>query len=61
MIFVCLFPQLAQVFFSFPFYLGGTSLLIVVSVVMDFISQSQSFIMSGRYSGLVKKAGISGV
>ncbi len=59
MICVCLLPQVAQVFLSFPLHLGGTSLLIVVAVVMDFISQAQNFVMSGRYPGLVRKAKIT--
>jgi preprotein translocase subunit SecY len=43
-----------------PFYLGGTSLLIVVVVVMDFMSQVQSHLMSHQYDSLMKKANLKG-
>lgn len=58
---VCLLPMILQVAFSIPFYLGGTSLLIVVVVVMDFMSQMQSHLMSHQYESLMKKANLRGV
>jgi len=55
---VCLLPQFLVVFANVPFYLGGTSLLIVVVVIMDFMSQVQSHLMSNQYDGLMKKANL---
>ncbi len=55
---VCLLPMLLQVAFHVPFYLGGTSLLIVVVVVMDFMSQVQAHLMSHQYGSLMKKANL---
>jgi preprotein translocase subunit SecY len=55
---VCLLPMLLQVTFNVPFYLGGTSLLIVVVVVMDFMSQVQAHLMSHQYGSLMKKANL---
>ncbi|MEJ2041811.1 MAG: preprotein translocase subunit SecY [Reinekea sp.] len=55
---VSLLPQGLVVAFNVPFYLGGTSLLIVVVVVMDFMSQVQSHLMSHQYSSLMKKANL---
>ncbi len=55
---VCLLPQILVVVANVPFYLGGTSLLIVVVVVMDFMSQVQSHLMSQQYDGLMKKANL---
>lgn len=55
---VCLLPMLLQVAFHVPFYLGGTSLLIVVVVVMDFMSQVQAHLMSHQYESLMKKANL---
>jgi preprotein translocase subunit SecY len=57
---VCLFPQFLQVAANIPFYLGGTSLLIVVVVVMDFMSQVQSHLVSHQYDSLMKKANLKG-
>lgn len=57
---VCLLPQFLVVAANVPFYLGGTSLLIVVVVVMDFMSQVQSHLMSHQYDGLMKKANLKG-
>ena len=53
---VCLLPQFLVVMFNVPFYLGGTSMLIVVVVVMDFMAQIQSHLMSHQYEGVMKKA-----
>ena len=55
---VCLLPQILQAFANVPFYLGGTSLLIVVVVVMDFMSQVQSHLMSNQYDSVMKKANL---
>jgi preprotein translocase subunit SecY len=44
-----------------PFYFGGTSLLIIVVVVMDFIAQVQAHLMSHQYEGLLKKAKLKGI
>ncbi len=52
---VCLLPEFLIVGWNVPFYFGGTSLLIVVVVVMDFITQVQSHMMSHQYEGLMKK------
>ena len=58
---VCLLPQFLVVMFNVPFYLGGTSMLIVVVVVMDFMAQVQSHLMSHQYEGVMKKANLSNV
>jgi preprotein translocase subunit SecY len=55
---VCLLPEFLIVYFNVPFYFGGTSLLIIVVVVMDFISQMQTHVMSQQYEGLMKKANL---
>lgn len=57
---VCLLPEFLIVKFNVPFYFGGTSLLIIVVVVMDFMSQVQSHLMSHQYEGLMKKANLKG-
>lgn len=57
---VCLLPEFLIVKFNVPFYFGGTSLLIIVVVVMDFMSQVQSHLMSHQYDGLMKKANLKG-
>lgn len=55
---VCLMPQFLVVMWNVPFYLGGTSLLIVVVVVMDFMAQVQSHLMSHQYESVMKKANL---
>ena len=55
---VCLLPQFLVVMWNVPFYLGGTSLLIVVVVVMDFMAQVQSHLMSHQYDSVMKKANL---
>ncbi|WP_420588571.1 preprotein translocase subunit SecY [Bacterioplanoides sp.] len=55
---VCLMPQFLVVAADVPFYFGGTSLLIVVVVVMDFMAQVQSHLMSHQYESLMKKANL---
>ncbi|HEY5601585.1 MAG TPA: preprotein translocase subunit SecY [Gammaproteobacteria bacterium] len=57
---VCLLPEFMIVYWNVPFYFGGTSLLIIVVVVMDFIAQVQAHLMSHQYEGLMKKANLKG-
>ena len=57
---VCLLPEFLIVLTNVPFYLGGTSLLIVVVVVMDFMSQVQAHLMSHQYESLMKKSNLKG-
>lgn len=53
---VCLLPEFLIIYWNVPFYFGGTSLLIIVVVVMDFMAQIQAHLMSHQYDGLLKKA-----
>jgi len=53
---VCLLPELLIGYFNVPFYLGGTSILIVVSVTMDTVTQLQSHMVAHQYEGLIRKA-----
>ncbi|CAD84332.1 preprotein translocase subunit SecY [Nitrosomonas europaea] len=53
---VCLLPEFMILKWNVPFYFGGTSLLIIVVVTMDFMAQVQSHVMSGQYESLLKKA-----
>ena len=57
---VCLLPEFLIVQWNVPFYFGGTSLLIIVVVTMDFMSQVQAYIMSHQYENLLKKANFKG-
>ncbi len=57
---VCLLPQFMVVAWNVPFYLGGTSLLIVVVVMMDFMAQLQAHLISTQYESLLKKANLQG-
>lgn len=57
---VCLLPEFLIVITNVPFYLGGTSLLIVVVVIMDFMSQVQAHLMSHQYESLMKKSNLKG-
>ena len=57
---VCLLPEFLILQLNVPFYFGGTSLLIIVVVVMDFMSQVQAHLMSHQYDGLMKKANLKG-
>ena len=57
---VCLMPEFLILYWNVPFYFGGTSLLIIVVVVMDFMAQVQAHLMSHQYEGLMKKANIKG-
>jgi preprotein translocase subunit SecY len=58
---VCLAPEFFTVAWNVPFYFGGTSLLITVVVVMDFMAQLQAHLMSHQYEGLLKKANLKGL
>jgi len=57
---VCVLPEMLNSYGSVPFQFGGTSLLIVVVVVMDFMAQLQAHLMSHQYEGLMKKANLRG-
>jgi preprotein translocase subunit SecY len=57
---VCLLPEFLIVKLHVPFYFGGSSLLIIVVVTMDFMAQVQSYVMSQQYEGLLKKANFKG-
>jgi len=57
---VCLLPEFLTLKWSVPFYFGGTSLLIIVVVTMDFMAQVQTHLMSHQYDGLMKKANLRG-
>lgn len=57
---VCLLPEFLILRYSVPFYFGGTSLLIIVVVTMDFMSQVQAYVMSHQYESLLKKANFKG-
>jgi preprotein translocase subunit SecY len=57
---VCLLPELLIAYAAIPFYFGGTSLLIVVSVTMDTVAQVQGYLLAHQYEGLIKKARLRG-
>ena len=57
---ICLLPEFMIMYWNVPFYFGGTSLLIIVVVSMDFMSQLQAHMMSHQYDGLLKKANLKG-
>jgi len=57
---VCLLPEFMILYWRVPFYFGGTSLLIIVVVTMDFMAQLQSHMMSHQYEGMLKKANLRG-
>ncbi|NCT56715.1 MAG: preprotein translocase subunit SecY [Legionella sp.] len=60
LVLVCLLPQLLMYAWHVPFYFGGTSLLIIVVVIMDFVAQVQAHLMAGQYDSLMKKNNIKG-
>jgi len=60
LVIVCLLPEIMRTELNVSFYFGGTSLLIVVVVVMDFIAQVQAHLMSHQYESLLKKANLKG-
>jgi preprotein translocase subunit SecY len=57
---VCVFPEILINWAAVPFYFGGTSLLIVVSVTMDTVSQVQGYLLAHQYEGLIKRAKLRG-
>lgn len=57
---ICLLPEILMSKYSVPFYFGGTSLLIVVTVTMDTVTQVQSHLMAHQYEGLIKKSKLRG-
>jgi len=57
---VCLLPEILINYYSVPFYFGGTSLIIIVSVTMDTVTQIQSHLLAHQYEGLIRKARIKG-
>ena len=57
---VCLIPEFLIVKWNVPFYFGGTSLLIIVVVIMDLMAQVQSYLMSRQYESLMKKSSLTG-
>lgn len=58
--FVCVLPELLIASYKVPFYLSGTSLLITVNVLMDFVAQVQSHLFAHQYEGLIKKSRLKG-
>lgn len=60
LVLVCLVPQILMYTWHVPFYFGGTSLLIIVVVVMDFVAQVQAHLMTQQYDSLMKKANFKG-
>ncbi len=61
LVFVCILPELLRRYFpEIPFYIGGTSLLIVVSVTMDTVTQIQSHLIAHQYEGMIKKSKLGG-
>ena len=57
---VCLIPEILISYASVPFYFGGTSLLIVVSVTMDTVAQVQGYLLAHQYEGLIRKSKLRG-
>jgi preprotein translocase subunit SecY len=57
---VCLLPEILISHYGVPFYFGGTSLMIIVSVTMDTVTQIQSHLLAHQYEGLIKKARVRG-
>ncbi|MGE0046155.1 MAG: preprotein translocase subunit SecY, partial [Hyphomonadaceae bacterium] len=58
--FVCILPEILISYYNIPFYLGGTSILIVVSVTMDTVTQIQSHLVAHQYEGLIKRSKLRG-
>jgi len=61
MTFICLLPEFLISKFSIPFYFGGTSLLIAVTVTMDTVAQIHSYMIAHQYEGLMKKSRLKGL
>jgi len=57
---VCTIPEIMIAEYAVPFYLGGTSLLIVVNVIIDFVGQVQSHLFAHQYEALIKKSRLKG-
>ena len=57
---VCLLPELLVSYAAVPFYFGGTSLLIVVSVTLDTVAQIQGYLLAHQYEGLIKRSRLRG-
>jgi preprotein translocase subunit SecY len=57
---VCMFPEMLIAYAAVPFYFGGTSLLIVVSVTMDTVAQVQGYLLAHQYEGLIKRSKLRG-
>jgi preprotein translocase subunit SecY len=57
---VCLIPEMLIAYAAVPFYFGGTSLLIVVSVTMDTVAQIQGYLLAHQYEGLIKRSKLRG-
>ena len=60
LVFICLLPEFMISQYSMPFYFGGTSLLIVVTVTMDTVAQIHSHLIANQYEGLIKKTNLRG-
>ena len=60
LVLVCLLPEILINYYGLPFYFGGTSLLIIVSVTMDTVTQIQSHLLAHQYEGLIRKAKVKG-
>ena len=58
---VCLLPEILIGYYNIPFYMGGTSILIVVSVTMDTVTQIQSHLLAHQYEGLIKRSKLRGM
>ena len=57
---VCWIPEMLITYLAVPFYFGGTSLLIVVSVTMDTVAQIQGYLLAHQYEGLIKRSKLRG-
>jgi preprotein translocase subunit SecY len=57
---ICLVPEFMTMAWQTPFYFGGTSILIIVVVIMDFMAQVQTHMMSHQYDSVLKKANLKG-
>ena len=60
LVLVCLLPEILINYYGLPFYFGGTSLLIIVSVTMDTVTQIQSHLLAHQYEGLIRKTKVKG-
>jgi preprotein translocase subunit SecY len=60
LVIVCLVPEIVSSQFGMQFYLGGTSLLIVVSVTIDTVAQIQSHMLAHQYEGMIKRSKLKG-